>query len=110
MVVFNQFLCTTYIYPLKDYDSCGNTECIKHNIIPIGKNNEKSIRTSTLLDKDNLYSTLPIKYQWEELHKTTYTLDEKLKNCVITTSMANEKTGSAPLGGYIKLTVEKINP
>jgi hypothetical protein len=71
------------------YDKYIITTKVANNVYTrVCKNKSASLFSSGWCKTDG------IKYQWE--------------NRIITISMANEKTGSAPLGGYIELTVTPI--
>ena len=109
----HQDACATQGYPLEGYDKCLHTENIKH----IYDQNKRECKNGVgkVIDSDkksNWCETGPINYNWEELKTDSEDeikeATEKLKYRIITTSMANQKAGIAPLGGYIKLTVKQI--
>jgi len=100
----HQDYCGAQLYPLKDPEECTQTANIittkvANNVYTrVCKNKSASLFSSGWCKTDG------IKYQWENINNG----ESINENRIITISMANEKTGSAPLGGYIELTVTPI--
>ena len=99
----HQDLCGTQLYPLEFYEKCLTTTSKKTATME----NKKCDINQT---NDDRWCKVAIEYAFKFMrYGFTETEDSFLKNRVITTSMANEKTrGVSPMGGYIKITAVKV--
>jgi hypothetical protein len=95
--------CGTHIYPYKM--SCENTYVIKN-----AKTN-RACRNDTMKDAFGWCSGDIIKYQWTHIPITEnlVSMNIALEERVLTTSTANEKSNTAPIGSYLLLTVVKVD-
>lgn len=94
----HQDYCGAQLYPLTDPNNCSNTI----NIITNGKN--RKCKNTSFFSRSGWCKTNNLTYKWEKVQLNGTLAPPR----VITISMANQKTGTAPLGGYIELTVESI--